>query len=99
MTEKFKIEKIILEELNNIIKEMGEEIYFNFGGPQEQNICLEKIDDLWYVYFVERGMKHRIQDFETLYAASINVIDRLSETNEIYEEYKGKFENILRRKW
>lgn len=98
MKNKLEKEKIILEELNEIIKEMGEEIYFNFGGPQEQNICLEEINNLWYVYFVERGVKHRIKEFETLYEASMNVIDRLARTNEMYEEYKEKFENILKRK-
>ena len=93
-----QIEKILLEELNIIIKELNQEIYFNFGYPREDNICLEKINNIWYVYYTERGKKVRIKEYETLYGACINVIDRLSETNELYEKYKEIFEQKLRRK-
>ena len=98
MKEKLQREKILLQELNDIVTYMHEEIYFNFGYPKEENICLEKIDDLWYVYYVERGKKVRIKEYETLYSACINVIDRLAFSNESSEKLKEEFNNKIRRK-
>ena len=88
-------EKILLEELYKIIKEMNIEIYFSLNCSSEQNICLENIDGIWNVYFVERGKKIKIKEYEYLYDACKNVISRLSFTNESY--YINKFERVLRR--
>ena len=97
MKEKLLEEKLLLEELNKIIKEMGMEIYFSFEGPSEERVCLENINDLWTVYTYERGKKHHIKEYELLYDACIKVIDTLAYTNEQSKEYKDKFEMILRK--
>lgn len=89
-------EKVLLDELNKIIKEMDADIYFSFGSPAEQNVCLENINGTWTVYNFERGRKFQVNEHECLYDACINVIDRLAFTNELSEEYKEKFEQILR---
>ena len=54
---KYKLieEKILLEELNKIIKDMNAEIYFSFAGPSEERVCLEKINGIWTAYTYERG--------------------------------------------
>lgn len=90
-------EKVLLEELNKIIKEMDVEIYFSFGGPAEQRVCLENINGTWTVYTYERGMMYHIKEYELLYGACINVIDQLAETNEMSEQFKEKFERTLRK--
>lgn len=90
-------EKVLLEELNKIIKEMGAEIYFSFAGPAEERVCLENINGIWTVYTYERGRKHQIKEYELLYGACIKVIDTLACTNEQSEEYIEKFEMVLRR--
>lgn len=97
MKQQLLLEKTLLEELNKIIKELDVEIYFNFGEPIEQRICLEKINDLWEVYFVERGIKRHIKQYETLYGACINVIDRLSPTNELSLHFTEEFRRTLRK--
>lgn len=96
---KYKLleEKTLLEELNKIIKEMNQEIYFSFNHPSEENVCLEKINNIWTIYIYERGIKHHIKEYETLYGACIKVIDLLALTNEQSEQYIDKFEQILRR--
>ena len=76
---------------------MDVEIYFSFGGPAEQNVCLEKIDNIWMVYFVERGMKFQEKESESLYGACIKVIDKLAYSNEISEYYTEKFRRTLRK--
>ena len=96
---KYKLieEKVLLEELNKIIKEMDAEIYFSFLGLSEERICLENINGIWTVYTYERGRKHHIKEYELLYGACIKVIDTLAMTNEQSEEYIEKFEMTLRR--
>lgn len=90
-------EKTLLEELNKIIKEMDVEIYFNFGGPQEERVCLENINGIWTIYTYERGRKHHIKEYECLYGACIKIINTLAYTNEQSEEYIEKLEQILRK--
>ena len=96
---KYKLieEKILLEELNIIIKEMDAEIYFSFAGPSEERVCLENINGIWTVYTYERGRKHHIKEYDMLYGACIKVIDTLANTNKESEKYIEKFETILRR--
>ena len=96
---KYKLieEKVLLEELNKIIKEMDAEIYFSFLGPSEERICLENINGIWTVYTYERGRKHHIKEYKLLYGACIKVIDTLAMTNEQSKEYIEKFEMTLRR--
>ena len=68
---KYKLieEKVLLEELNKIIKEMDAEIYFSLAGPSEERVCLEKIDGIWTVYTYERGKKHHTEDRIDLFSA------------------------------
>lgn len=96
---KYKLieEKVLLEELNKIIKEMDAEIYFSFTEPAEEKVCLENINGTWTVYTYERGRKHHIKEYELLYGACIKVIDTLACTNEQSEQYIKKFEMVLRR--
>ena len=82
-------EKILLEELKKIIKELNID-YFNFGGPKEEKLCLEKINNIWYVYYVEKAVKLYIEEFEKPYEACINVLDRLIINKKYKEEYKRK---------
>lgn len=86
-------EKILLEELNKIIKELNID-YFNFGEPKEEKLCLEKINNIWYVYYVEKAVKLYIEEFEKPYEACINVLDRLI----INKKYKEEYEKKLGRK-
>lgn len=97
MKDKLIEEKVLLKELNKIIKELDQEIYFSLNEPTEQRICLEKVKESWQVYFVERGIKHQIKEYENLYEACINVIDRLSPTNELSKYFTKEFRRILRK--
>lgn len=96
---KFKLleEKTLLEELHKIIKEMNAEIYFSFNEPSEQRVCLEKVGTIWKVYNVERGIQFQTKEYELLYGACINVIDRLAYSVEQSEHFTEKFERTLRK--
>ncbi len=97
MKDKLIQEKVLLEELNKIIKEMDAEIYFSFNEPCEQRVCLEKNKNSWKVYNVERGIKFQLKEFDSLYNACICVIKRLSYSIEQSNYFTQKYKRTLRR--
>lgn len=68
---------------------------YSFDGSEEQCQCIEKVNDRWQIYFVERGMKHGCAEFQSHKEAAREMISRLART----EESRKKMLAELDREW
>ena len=59
---------------------------YSFDGSEEQCQCIEKVNDRWRIYFVERGMKHGCAEFQSHEEAAREMISRLARTEESREK-------------
>lgn len=67
-------EKLILLELNEIMKKMGLDNYYHLGNYREESICLFKNNDLWEVYITERGNCYNKVVYDNCLEACFEVI-------------------------
>ena len=81
----------LLNHLKSIVKIMGLEHAFSLGEDAEQCVCLNKNDNLWEVYMVERGISFEKTVFEECYDACLDVIFQLADSKQMYEEAKENF--------
>lgn len=94
--EKKKIENELLNHLKLVVKDMELEHAFSLGEGAKQCVCLNKNDNLWEVYIVERGTSFEKSVFEECYDACLEVIHQLADSKQMYEEAKENF--VLVRK-
>ena len=89
--EKRKIENELLKHLCSIIDEMGLTTYFSLGEDAEQRVCLNKNNNMWEVYIIERGITFDKDHFEDCFDACLKVIDHLADSKQMWEENRDKF--------
>ena len=77
-----------------IVKNMNAENYFHLGKYAEQRVCLFKENELWKVYETERGEIIDEKCHTKCLNACIDVIYRLSDTKEMFENNKKKYLKI-----
>lgn len=68
---------------------------YSFDGAEEQCQCMEKENDCWRIYFVERGMEHGCAEFGTQKEAARELLSRLGRT----EESRTKMLAELETEW
>ena len=75
---------------------------FSIGSSAEQRVCLEKKDDKFHVYVVERGIKFDESQHQTEYAAHLEMFHQLAATDseyhkmcDIYKQTLKNSENML----
>ena len=94
--EKKKLDNEMLIQLVSVVKDMGLENEFSLGHTTEQRVCLNKKDNLWEVYIVERGISYEKSVYEECFDACIEVINQLADSKQMYESAKEKF-GIVRK--
>ncbi len=66
--------------------------YYNFGGYKEQSVCFEKEASRWIVYIGERGNKYDVKKYVDLKMACLDMIGRVSDTDEQEAKMKSAFQ-------
>ena len=89
--EKRKIENHLLKYLCVIVEQMVPSYMFSLGGSSEQCICLNKNDNMWEVYMVERGIPFEKDRFEDCFDACLKVLYHLADSKQMWEENRDKF--------
>ena len=89
--EKKELDNEMLIQLISVIKDMGLENEFSLGQDAEQRVCLDKNDNSWEVYIVERGISFEKSVYEDCFDACIEVINQLADSKQMFEEAKEKF--------
>ena len=92
--EKRKIENELLKHLYSMIEEMGLTHAFSLGEDAEQCVCLNKNDNMWEVYMVERGISFEKDRFEDCFDACLKVIHHLADSKQMWEENRDKFVKV-----
>ena len=91
-------ERVVLQELKEIMKEMGMERYFHLGNYAEQRICLFKENNLWEVYIGERGCAHCINIFDDIVPACIQVIMEVNDSKQEFERCLEIFKQRIKKR-
>lgn len=81
----------LLNWLQSIINQMDLNREFSLGETLEQCVCLNKKEDKWEVYLVEKGNIFDKSEHEELFDACIKVILQLSDSKEFFEQHKARF--------
>jgi len=96
--EKKDLENHLLINLNALVGKMGCKHAFSLGEDAEQCVCLNKVDDIWEVYIIERGMKFEKDTFEDCFDACLQVIHHLADSKQMYCEIVEKFTLVRKLK-
>ena len=88
------LENQMLTYLQTIINDIGLSHKFSLGESREQCVCLNKNENMWKVYIVERGIVFDKSTHEELFDACIEVIHQLSDSKEMFKEQKEKFSKV-----
>lgn len=89
--EKRKIENELLKHLCSMIEEMELTQEFSLGEDAEQRVCLNKNNDMWEVYIIERSITFEKDRFEDCFDACLQVIHHLADSKQMWEENRDKF--------
>lgn len=81
----------LLDWLQKTVNQMDLSREFSLGQAKEQCVCLDKKENKWEVYLVERGIIFDKSVHEELFDACIEVILQLSDSKELFEEKKASF--------
>lgn len=68
----------------------------SIGFPAEQRVCLERKDDKYYVYSVERGIKFQESKHQTEFAAHLEILYQLSSSKNEYREMRGTYIRMVK---
>lgn len=80
----------LLNYLVAIIKSIGLENEFSLGQDAEQRVCLNRSNNSWEVYIVERGISFEKSVYEDCFDACVEVINQLADSKQMYEDAKEK---------
>lgn len=94
--EKKDLENHLLINLKSVITMMGLEHVFRLGTPSEQCVCLNKVDNVWEVYIVERGVSFEKALYEDCFDACLMVLNLLADNKQTHDV--GKEILVLARK-
>lgn len=70
--------------------------YYSLKGYSEEAMCLEYRDGCWLVYNGERGNKYDMKKYGNIYDACLNLILRLSDSDEEKERMQNCFNMNLK---
>lgn len=92
---KMNDENMVISCLVSVIQEAKLEHAFSLGEDCEQCVCLNKKDEIWEVYIVERGIFFEKDCYIDCFDACLQVIHHLADSKQCFEQVKKEF--VLRR--
>ncbi len=72
-------------------------IYYNLDGYSEEAVCIEQNDNYWMVYNGERGNKYNVRKYKNVQDACLDLILRISESEEEERKIQYSFKESLKR--
>lgn len=83
--------------LAHVLRRFGiSEIEYSIGFPAEQRVCIEKEEDKYHVYVMERGIKFDESYHKTEYEAHLELLHQLASSNTEYQAMIRAYKRLLR---
>lgn len=83
--------------LASVFRRFGiSEIEYSIGSPAEQRVCLEKENEKYHVYMMERGVKFDESYYETEYEAHLELLHQLASSNAEYQAMCRAYKRLSR---